>query len=173
MKLFFLITIVIFSISCKPKKPLSTVNKPEIVDINCPNNGTCTFEILKNKVLNIKEDEFGNLYPDITDGNALVLKFQFLRDSIPNTEDSEYREVLLMQLDSNQSDIELEGSDLQNVKLLFGRLCFCRGQTGYYKIDKGRLSVVKSDSNKYTLNLDFKCDAVPQILQNLNQSFEY
>ena len=58
------------------------------------------------------------------------------------------------------------GEPNQSAPLLFGRFCFCRGQTGYYKISHRDLSITKK-SNVQTVDLDFKIDEVPQIIKHI------
>jgi len=172
MKLLSLFFLSIMAMACGSKHLSVTDNPITNTKSPCPENGTCTFEVLEGKVLNIQKDNFGNLYPELLDGESVVLKFEFKRDEIPDTVDGNYSELIFMQLDSKQPEMQLEDLNLQNVKLLFGRLCFCRGQTGYYKIDKGALSVAKLDGDTYQLHLDFKCDEVPQIIEMLNETFK-
>lgn len=172
MKFVSLYFLSIMAISCGSKHRSVTDNPISNITSTCPENGTCTFEVLKDKVLIVQKDDFGNLYPEILDGEGIVLKFEFKRNQIPDIVDGNYSELLYMQLDSTQPDLKLESRDLQNVKLLFGRLCFCRGQTGYYKINNGVLSVTKLESNTYKLHLDFKCEEVPQIIDILDETFQ-
>lgn len=172
MKLIALFFTAILAISCGSKRTSVAESPKSITTSQCPENGTCTFEVLKEKVLNIQSDEFGNLYPEIVEGDAIVLKFEFQRNAIPDTVDGDYRELIYLQLDSKNPELQLENIDLKTAKVLFGRLCFCRGQTGYYKIDNGSLSVIKSDVDVYELQLNFKCDAVPQIMTQLSETFK-
>ncbi|WP_026754495.1 hypothetical protein [Sediminibacter sp. Hel_I_10] len=110
----------------------------------CPENGICTFDVIKDKAYEIKKDEFGNSYLDIFDGKKIVLKFKYKRNEISETADSNYEEVIYAQLDQEEIELVLNNEELKNVNLSFGRLCFCKGQTGYYSIDRGSLSVKKS-----------------------------
>ena len=50
--------------------------------------------------------------------------------------------------------------------MLFGRYCFCRGQTGLYRVKKGNLQIVSLNDNIH-FNLDFTIDEVPQIIKNI------
>lgn len=137
----------------------------------CPKDGVCSMEVLKNKSLSIKSDEFGSLYPQINEGKFTVLKFEYSRNEIPNTEDSGYREIIYMQLDPESLETELQGKDLSKINLLFGRLCFCKGQTGYYKITDGHLSITKKENNEYHMDLSFQSNEVPQIINHISENF--
>jgi hypothetical protein len=136
----------------------------------CPDDGVCSFEVLKNSSLKLLEDSNGKLYPEISEGDKIVLKFEYKRNEIPNTADSSYSELIYIEVEPNKMTIDLRGSNLGKAKILFARLCFCRGQTGYYKISNGNLTISKQ-SDSYRFNLEFKVDEVPQIITVINQSF--
>ena len=158
------------SFSCNAKKEVKEKNGVVKTEIPCPKDGICTFEVMQNKSLNILQDEIKAFYPQISDGNKIILKFQYKRNEIPNTADGGYTELIYVELDANNLEIDLENSQLQEVKLLFARLCFCRGQTGYYKVKKGILSI-KKEKDTYFFNLNFTVPQVPQITTSINQSF--
>ncbi|MBN4070165.1 hypothetical protein JYT76_00615 [Olleya sp. AH-315-F22] len=159
-----------FLLSCNAKQKTLLKNKIENTSTICPQDGACTFEVLQNKSLKLLKDGIGELYPDISEGDKIILKFQYKRNEIPNTVDGHYSELIYVELDPNNLNIELENSELQEVKLLFARLCFCRGQTGYYKVKKGSLSIIKENEN-YQFKLEFKNDEVPQVITSINEFF--
>ncbi|MCF6295913.1 MAG: hypothetical protein L3J25_09515 [Flavobacteriaceae bacterium] len=152
------------------KQKTVSKNEADITNTNCPKDGVCTFEVLQNKSLKLLKDGIGELYPDISEGDKIILKFEYKRNEIPNTVDGNYSELIYVELDQNNLNIELENLDLQEVKLLFARLCFCRGQTGYYKVTNGKLSI-KKESNNYKFNLEFIIDKVPQVITSINELF--
>ena len=106
------------------------------------------------------------------DGHENPLVFTW-SDEIPNTMDSSYREILYLELNPKALEIEKEGVNLQDVKLLFARLCFCKGQTGYYKITEGKLKISQVQDNTYHLYLEFNTSEVPQILHKISETFSY
>ena len=53
-------------------------------------------------------------------------------------------------------EINLKDGELNNVKALFARLCFCRGQTGYYTLNQGQIAIKKLSENQYHLKMRFK-----------------
>lgn len=170
MRYLCVIIIGFFISSCNAKQKVLTVKEVNETASFCPEDGVCTFEALQNKSLKVLQDEFGSLYPEISDGNKIILKFKYKKNKIPNTMDSSYSELIYVELDSNNLIFSLENSHLQNVKLLFARLCFCRGQTGYYKVKNGKLSISKEKGN-YHFNLEFKVNEVPQIISSIKESF--
>ena len=62
--------------------------------INCPEGGDCSFEVLKNSVLNLKYSDTGQLYPEIVEGDQIVVKFHFKKDPVENVMDSGYSEYV-------------------------------------------------------------------------------
>ena len=168
MRYLCVIIICFLICSCNTKQKVLTVKEVDKLDSFCPDDGVCTFEVVQNKSLKILHDEFGNLYKEILEGTNIILKFEYKRNQIPNTVDGHYRELIYVELDPNNLTFELENSQLKEVKLLFARLCFCKGQTGYYSVDKGRLSITKEDDN-YRFDLSFKIDEVPQVIYSINE----
>ena len=170
MRYLYILFICFIISSCNAKQKVLTVNEIGKTTIYCPEDGICKFEVLNEKSLKILKDEFGNLYPEVFDGDKIILKFQYKRKETPNTMDSSYSELIYVELNLNNLIVELENSQLQEVKLLFARLCFCRGQTGYYKVKNGKLSISK-ENDKYRFNLEFKVNEVPQVITSINELF--
>lgn len=77
MRYFHTIFLIICFVSCKTKIEIASSNKKEVVNMLCPKEGTCSFEIIKNKNLLIKTDNLGSLYTEVVDGNHSVLKFEY------------------------------------------------------------------------------------------------
>lgn len=155
-------------VSCKSG---FVVNEAILVNtLNCPENGDCTIELLPNKSLEFKKDEFGSLYPVISEGNKTIFKYSYTRKSIPNTQDSNYKELVFAELDSVISPKKFTSETLKNVKLHFGRLCYCKGETGYYPIKKGEFNITKSTKNSFKIDFTFKIDEVPQIISAINET---
>lgn len=161
---------LIVALSCNTTKKASD-NKETVELTQCPKDGKCNFSISTNTDLKILEDEFNNRYPKITSGDNVLLKFQYERDKIPDVADSGYIEEIYIEINPNDIPTMLKDEELQKIKLLFARLCFCRGQTGYYKITKGMISFEEHDSKSYRMNLQFTCDEVPQIIMQISETF--
>jgi hypothetical protein len=170
MRYLYILIVSLVVFSCNAKQKLLVEDKVENSLSLCPEGGTCTFDVLQNKTLEVKKDSFGALYPEIYDNDNIVLKFEYKRNEIPNTADSNYSELIYVELDPNNLILELEHSQLKTAKVLFARLCFCKGQTGYYAVDNGKLSITK-ESDNYQFDLAFKIDEVPQLISTINRSF--
>ena len=138
---------------------------------NCPEDGTCTFEVLKQSSLSIEKDGIGATYPKIEKGNKVILKFEYKRNEIKDIQDGSYRELIYVEIDSDINTLTLTNKELHKAKVLFARLCFCRGQTGYYPVKEGELKVSKNTDSTYTLSLDFKINEVPQVIHTIHETF--
>ncbi len=161
--------VMICLVSCKTKSELTSTIASNVANMECPENGTCSFEILKNKNLQIKTDNLGSKYPEMIEGKRFVIKFEYKKHGNTNYKDSGYREEVFIELDAN--NLEIETIALQDRKLFFARWCYCKGQTGYYKINQGKLSVFKLDDKKFQLSLSFKIEEVPQIINEIKHTF--
>lgn len=154
--------------SCKTSENFYTSSN---MNSDCPEDGVCTIEVKKNKSLTLQKDKFGNLYPEVTDGEKVVLIFEYTKNKIPDTEDSSYRELVYLEISAPLKEMNLQGENLQKTKTTFARLCFCRGQTGYYIINEGDLKLTRLKKNKYNLSLEFNTDEVPQVIKNIDFDF--
>lgn len=137
---------------------------------SCPQDGTCTIEILKNKSLAIKKDEFNQIYfQEIVNNKTSIIKFQYQRDNEKGYADGNYREEIIFEINNTETSLNLSDNALQTTKMLFGRHCFCKGQAGYFNITKGNLSLTK-ENEEYKLTLDFLITEVPQIIKTISTS---
>lgn len=169
MRYLYLFFVMISLLNCKAKSGLASVKSKEVEHVVCPENGSCSYEIHKNKTLQIKTDNLGDIYPNMIIGNDFVIKFEYKKAENTNYQDNGYREEVFIELDKD--NLELETTDLKSQNLLFARWCYCKGQTGYYKINKGELSITKMDDKNFKLHLSFTIDEVPQIINEINYTF--
>lgn len=163
-------------VSCKTTKTSNetTNNKTISVEIsNCPENGVCTLELIPNKSLEFKTDHVKQLYPIIKDGDKTLFKLSFTKNENPDVVDSSYQEVVYAELDADISDIDLTNEELKNVKLYYGRLCFCRDEGGYFEIKRGNFSITKIDNNSIKIHLDFSTKNVPKLLKDLDETISF
>ncbi len=138
----------------------------------CPSDGICNLIVLEKKEIHFKNENTINFYPEIVDSESIVLTFEYKRNEIPNTVDGSYSELIYLELDPDNLDLTLEDKALQDVKLLFARFCYCKGQTGYYKINNGTLKIEKINTETYYMSLSFSQDKVPQIINFIGETFE-
>ena len=66
-------------------------------------------------------------------------------------------------------DLVLKNENLSSIKLYFGRLCFCPGETGYYPITSGQFSLKVIDEKHLEIMLNFKIVEVPHLLSHISE----
>ena len=164
MKVVNPLLFLLLLISCKAQNNFDKTNTI------CPENDVCSAELIPNSTLKLHTDSIGMLYTTIEDGKHLIFKFSYSRNVDKQSLDGHYIEEIYAEFNSDLSEINLEDEDLQNVKLLFNRICFCKGSTGFYPITKGKLSIKKINKNTYNIRLNFKVDEVPQVITSINET---
>jgi len=149
----------------------STVTDESIVAVNsCPDDGKCIVELLKFKRLEIKTDDLGSLYYQIIDSpETSVIVYQYNLTVAKDLQDGNYREEIVFEIKNRDKKLQLSGTALQQTKMLFGRFCYCKGQTGYYKIENGNITLNQKE-NSVDFNLDFTITKVPQIIKSIQTS---
>lgn len=158
----FLISILTIS-ACKTKvdsiNPAENNVKEEIkgLESECPEAGVCTVELFRNKNLIIKEDGTGALYPEIVDGANVVVQYTYSVKGPEGTVDGDYSETIHFEVPPSVEALNLKDADLKNLKLVFGKHCYCKGEAGYYFVEKGNLTVNKS-TDALSFSLTFEMD---------------
>ena len=172
MKLYFSLFIFLSLSACGPRQQITKDIPREMQNISCPESGNCSLEVFKNSSLLIKTDSFGKIYPEIEEGENLVIKYHFEKTVNKKTQDAGYSEFIYFEIDKNENQLILKDKALQNVKMLFGRICFCRDANGYFKIYHGDLYLFKNN-NTLQFNLKFDMEKIPHILSHINESIKY
>jgi len=170
MKYLMILFTTVMAVSCNGHQKL-VENKESSTSNTCPDDGICTLEVLEDKSFEIKSDAYGNTYPVISDGHNTLLKFEYKKNEIEGTADSNYSEIIYAEIDGEIKNIALKDTELSAVKLAFGRLCFCRGQTGYYDVRNGSLAIEKINDKEYHFSLEFKIEEVPQVITRVSKLF--
>lgn len=178
MKKIIVLPFFILITCCCSKKNIGKVenmyeNKVGVEEKNnCPEDGVCTIEILKNKSLDIKKDEFDHIYfQEIDNNQTSIVKFQYQRNNEKGYSDGNYREEVLFEIINSDRILKLSDKDIQKTKMLFGRHCYCKGQAGYFLVQKGDLDLTKI-KEEYNINLQFTITEVPQIINKINTSIK-
>ncbi|GGG37390.1 hypothetical protein [Bizionia arctica] len=169
MKNIIIFGLLLIISACSSSK-VSSTNSPHVTNTNCPEDGVCTFEVFHKKTLNIKKDGIGALYPELTEGKNIVIKFEYKRNEIPYTADGGYSEIIYAEIDASKKEINLNNEGLLEAKMVYGRICFCRGETGYYPIKKGDFKVSTNKDGTTTYDLTFKIQEVPQIITSFHET---
>lgn len=163
-KLSLIAVLVLFaSCSCKKNAVLPVANLTSI----CPKDGDCKVEVFDGKSMVVKNTESESIFYELEENPAKkVVKYTYNRKVKGDIQDASYREEVIFEVPAKEEKATYNDESLQEVKLLFGRFCYCKGQTGYYKIDSGSLSISKNIESKSTaFNLNFKTEKVPQIIE--------
>ncbi|WP_309641258.1 hypothetical protein [Flavobacterium sp.] len=157
-------------LSCKCKK--AAAQTTAAITSECPKDGTCTIQLSRNKSMVVKKDEFGSVFYTLEESTSKsVVQYTYKRTVKGDIQDANYREEVVFEIDNNAENLHFSDAALENTQFLFGRFCFCRGQTGYYKINQGKLTVSKKVNEK-EVDLNFKTDEVPQIIHHVGFSIK-
>lgn len=154
----------LFLLSCKAQ----TSFKNELTLISeCPKDGTCEIELYQNKSLVLLVDQLGGMYYELqeTPGKS-VIHFQYNKTTQANLQDGHYREDVLFEINHDTKSLNLQNTALQQTKLIFGRHCFCKGQTGYFKMENGNLTIQEAEK-KLQVKVDFSTPKIPQIIRSI------
>jgi len=172
MKFLTHICCLLLLAGCKTKQTTLITEKQEFeATTNCPEDGICSVELIPNSSLTVKSDEFGNTYTIIEKGEKTIFKFIFSRNVDKQYVDGHYIEEIYAEFDKELPDVILQDKNLSNVKLLFNRMCYCKGSAGFYHIEKGGLSFKKTKKNTFNFQLNFTMDKVPQVITSINETF--
>lgn len=122
--------------------------------------------LFKSKRLEVKEMNGSLSYTMVEDEKTNVVQFLYEKDMDKAAFDGGYREEVVFEVPNTSSEKTYVDDELQNSKMLFGRYCFCRGQTGLYKVKQGNLHI-KSSKKEIHFELQFKINEVPQIVNEV------
>lgn len=162
---------ILLLMSCQTKKeivnPEGPMQKKEVY--SCPDDGKCSVEILENKSVNLIKDEFGIPYVNFSFSNSKLIKYSYIKNVEEHLSDGYYEEIIYFEIKDFEKDYNLKDDELFEVNAVYGRICYCKGETGYYTIKEGELSLTKNNNN-YNINFTFKINEVPQIINKINVS---
>lgn len=141
MKQFVLIPVLLMLFSCGSTKSLYDNSEAARTEVSCPENGNCTFEVLKNKSLVVKKDGIDKMYYSTIDNSATsVIKYRYVKKTNPALQDAGYVEEIVFEIANNSKALDYKNSDMQQTKMLFGVMCFCKDKAGYYEVKEGALT---------------------------------
>lgn len=148
-------------VSCQPQQHFHPTKV--VLESDCPKQVVCDIKLLPGKSMVVANDGAQTTYTleNSADKNVVIYKYDKIVKG--NVQDAAYREEIVFELEENSTVVNLTGNQLQNTKMLFGRFCYCKGQTGYYAVNKGTLSIGSDLSG----NLDFTVSEVPQVTKKI------
>ena len=176
MRSFYLLVVLLLIFSCKNSKNATEEPDSSIIPVHylesCPDNGICSIQVMHQTNLLVKTDETGKFYPVTEKGESLVIKYVYKRNSDENIADSNYSEIIYFELPDTKLNLNLQDKDLSQVKLLYGRLCFCRDASGYFPVTKGKLITEKTGKNQLKIVLNFSMKKIPQIIKQIDETVD-
>lgn len=171
MKQVYFLMSLLLVLGCKSPSTI-TETKSNKMDqsqnrTSCPEGGTCTVKAIPNKSLEVKEDGIGKIYPEITDGENIVIHFNFLRKAPEGVADGNYSEEIYFEIPTGQNALQKEGVSLKDVNLVFGRHFFSP-EAGFFKVDSGELTVEKNGNQIY-FDLKFQAEEGRQLIKRVSE----
>lgn len=167
MKKIVALLLAFLVLSCATKKPMANFSKATLLS-DCPTAGTCTVELFQNKSMVINFDNNRNTYSLVDNFEKNVVVFTYNKTVKGNLQDAGYREEVIFETEKTLSDGHFQDAEIQNTQMLFGRFCYCKGQTGYYKVSNGKMQVDAPGN----IILDFSISEVPQIINHIKLSLK-
>ncbi|MCP4884217.1 MAG: hypothetical protein GY908_10545 [Flavobacteriales bacterium] len=174
MRIYFFVLSLFFILSCAGAKEQGGDEKAIIPPphINCPEGGNCSFELVKNSVLKLNYSDTGQMSPEIIEGDKIVVKYQYKKIPVKDVMDSGYSEYVYLEFDPKETQLILKDKELQKVKMIFGRICYCKGAMGYFPVYEGNLFLFHRYGN-VQLRTSFKVNKVPQIIEQIDENINY
>ena len=178
MKTQILVLTFMLAFGCKTnnkaKDAVSAVanNKDIVVAMDtCPEDGECQVALKNSATMTINEDSIGMEYPTSDKGDNMVVRYTYLKKGPKGTADGDYSETLHFEIPANTTTLSLMNSDLQNVDLLFGKHCFCKGEAGYYKVTSGSLTLVKTE-NELTFDISYSVGGTSHKIKRISKKIQ-
>ncbi|HET8838882.1 MAG TPA: hypothetical protein VFM82_07820 [Flavobacteriaceae bacterium] len=168
MKISCILFLSLFMACNSTKKSNESINTALETSMECPKGGECTFSVMKNMAMLMKKDGTGMSYPEFVENRGTnVIKFRFHKESPQGMADGNYTEEVYMEIKDDVKNLSLKDEALQEVKLVFNRMCFCeRGTVGYFPIIDGNLEYQRN-SDSASVVLSFANNKVPQRLEKI------
>ncbi|MDQ7918188.1 hypothetical protein RBU60_11425 [Mesonia sp. MT50] len=185
MKSVFALSLVLIMFSCdstkstndKKSSEANSLNEKEEMSRNissvtlesgCLPAGECAFEVIPNTKMDFKIDTAEMLYPEFVDDvQTNTIKFSYNEDTDKELMDGHYREEIYFEVKNGTKEMDLQDMELKDVNFLYGRFCYCKGSAGYFKVDKGNLTMKNGK-----LTIEFANGQVPQKLGKITASYK-
>lgn len=161
--------VVFFSLlftSCNCIIPLNEKSVEKKIISSCPSEGKCSTNLIDNKSLEIKTDPTGAIYYELIDNlKSSVIKYEYDEARDTTLQDNAYKEEVLIEIPNEFKEINSKKSELNSVKMIFGKHCFCREQAGIYIIKNGKINSKNKNNNTF-LTIEF---SIPNIDHKINK----
>lgn len=124
--------ILLLLVACKTTQ----TDSPLLQD--CPNNGDCEVQVLKETKLFISEDSMGISeisFEEDVDFQVIFIQFK-------DSKTTNYKEEIYLQIPSRFKEIQSKNQSLQNQKVIYGKMGDF-GDDGFERVKDGELHLVK------------------------------
>ncbi|WP_430614857.1 hypothetical protein [Flavobacterium sp. JP2137] len=182
MKKLLILPLIFLLVGCTPVKRTlketnseTAMNKFKITSY-CPIEGDCKVSRIPNVSLVVKKDvdggATGGMYYELVEniGTEVVI-YTYDKATDNALQDGFYKEEIIFEIPSVSQRMILENRVLQDVKMLFGRFCYCKGQAGYFLVKQGKLDLKRTDKN-VKASLSFNVIEVPQLINKVSFTVE-
>jgi hypothetical protein len=125
------LVLILTMFNCGAKRDASHITGKHTIESECPPDGACTFEVLKDKSLVINTDETNRTHYTIIDTpGKSVVSYKYSKTQNPEYQDDFYSEEVVFETDERFSNLTGEGEQ----DIFFKVQCFCRGKAGTYRL---------------------------------------
>lgn len=146
MKKIVIAIVVLLTISCKTKMNETNLKTSTF---QCPEDGVFKLITHKGKSLDVKMDNFNQLYYQLSDNEKVttyIYEYQKKTDTI--YPDSYHTESLVFELENTIKTLDLKDENLKKIKLLKSRLKFERSENiGNHTVEKGTFTLKNKQVN--------------------------
>jgi len=155
-------------IACASQKNSDTITGKYTIESNCPTEGTCALEVLKDKSLLIQNDHLGRpSYTTQDSPGKTVFRYTYNKKKNPIYQDDIYGEEIVFDTDSDLTALK-KGINAKEANLVFGVKCFCKGKAGYYRPQTG-----SAQYKNNTLYVSLPADVIDnQLTKEVQVSFK-
>ena len=169
--LFLIAISIVFS--CKSKQTSASGGFAQVSDslLIYPSKAleNTAFYIHKKAQLLLKTDSQGVIYPDIAKGERIIIEIIYNKKAPADTRDGNYREVFTFEIPDTAIDLNLKDSEMQQVKAVFARFCYCKDANRYTRVTEGNFRISRKGDSLH-LDLDFKMRKTAHILDKIAET---
>ncbi|WP_372474044.1 hypothetical protein AB4865_01900 [Capnocytophaga sp. ARDL2] len=143
------------------------VGQTVTVQSQCPEEGVCTAE--RKDASKLTVHTVPSIYTIIEDSeDTLVILYEYSRKTTAEEQirDNFYREEIQFEIPKKDFKKTYKDEQLSEVKLVYGKHCYCKGEAGMYLINKGTLEV-KNNGNKTEVKLQFTAPVSSSKIENI------
>jgi len=172
MRIFILLIIASVMVNCKPKQNMNQPNnvindEMVLMDGSMVSTENVKIEKFLDSSLKYHEDNLNGFYAEIVSGDndTDVITIKYSKTGPEGTMDGNYSETLYFEVPNKEVEMQLSNTELQDVKMIYEKACYCKGEAGYYKVKEGSLKV---ERNKDYINIQTEF-SIPETSQQVKK----